>query len=398
VSGTDSRFVAVKLLVMMVIVLCFVPTVTYTQSSGVAGAAGDRGAICVIDDSADMGDKGRDGFSITPEKNWPIMSYLTPFLGCHQCCTWSAFRANGARCGVPCTAKVPPLKLLSPLIETLENAVVGARGGNIFFVTNGLDWRTEGQDHFFRVEMDAGEILADWVKSRPSSSVVLGVAQDNRGRSRRQNLLLGLISRPSSSTSCESAPSNVPKDFQIRSQEFLNPEGWLDNGVFDIYPTVQVVGSVGAKSVSQAFEVSADGLVRLPLERMVAIEKPQLKITFKSQKRALLCWGIVAESSSGERLPAVCDTSGKSSAMCALSLPPFKDWPTGGVRLALKTSPTTPNWAVAAVPDPQHAFRRTLKTFESVATVSRRFRVTRTSSQGTQSCNWLTLVLVPSHR
>ena len=343
-----------------------------------------RGPICVIDDSADMGDAGSDGFSIGSGRTWPILGYLTPLLGCRECCTWSTFRAKGVACASPCTTKVPPLTQLSPLIETLDNAVSSIGKGDVFFITNGIDWRAEGGDRSFKVEMDVGSILAQWVRSGPAKSVMIGIVQDNKGHARRKNLLIGLMSRPTSIASCEMQAdkvNNLPNWAIIRTQAFWNPEESLDHGVLTIYPTVQISGKVLSNSISQAFEIGADGLVRLPIERVRAIEKPQVKLTFtlNPKEKSPFCWGITAVTQSGDRLQGSCDSRASGSVVCTFEVPSFNSWPIGGLRLTLKTAPTVPVWLSAMVADPRHALRRTLKTFESTAEVSRRLRIIRSA-------------------
>jgi len=334
----------------------------------------------VIDDSKDM--VGSDGFSVGSDKTWPILKFLMPSLGCQRCCTWSAFRANGKHCGTPCTAKVPSLTDLSLLIESLESAVtIGA--SDAYFVTNGLDWRAEGQNRSYRVEMDAGSILTKWVRSGPNKNVVVGIVQDNMGGHRRQNLLLGLISRTNSGMSCELQPDNLPPAFNIRAQRFLNPEGMLDHGVLSIYPTVQVAGKFKSNTVTQVYEVGADGLVRLPLERVKVLDSPQMKVTFKfnSRERLPFCWGITAVTAAGDRLLASCDSRVSGSTVCTFTIPPFSSWPRGDLRLSLRTAPASPAWISASVADSRHSIRKTLSSFEVGAEVPRRFRVTGARGQ-----------------
>lgn len=344
----------------------------------------EQGAICVIDDSADMGD-GPDGFSVSNGK-WPILAYLTPHLGCSRCCTGSAFHARGIGCAAPCTTNVPPLTATSPLINTLNDAVAGIGTADFFFVTNGLDWPTEGGDRTFRVEMNAASILAKWVQSGPRKGVVIGVVQDNRRRSRRPNLVLGLIGTPIPTTSCELSPNNVPEIFRIRTQMFLNPEGALDRGSLTIYPTIQLSGDSRLGAFLQAFEVNAGGVVRLPATLLKTIERPKVAITVKlnSREKALFCWGLTVETALGDRLPGTC-VQASGSAVCTFDVPPFTSWPRGGLRMSLKTAPTPPDWIAQWVTDRKHAIRVTVDAFEKEAQVARRFRVARPGAQTTDS-------------
>jgi len=342
--------------------------------------SGEQGAICVIDDSADMSD-GPDGFSVS-NGTWPILAYLTPHLGCSRCCTGSAFRARGTGCAAPCTTNVPSLTATSPLIKTLDDAVAGIGRENFFFVTNGLDWPTEGGDRTFRVEMNVGAILAKWVQSGPGKGVVIGIVQDNRHRPRRPNLVLGLIGRPIPTTTCELTPNNVPEIFRIRTQMFLNPEGALDRGSLTIYPTVQLRGKSLKGAFIQAFEVGTGGVVRLPATLLKAIEEPKMAITVKlnSRERAPFCWGLNVEAASGDRLQTTCVQS-SGSTVCTFDVPPLSNWPRGGLRLSLKTAPTPPDWIAQWVTDRKHAIRTSVDAFESEAQVARRFQVARPGAQ-----------------
>jgi hypothetical protein len=175
--------------------------------------------------------------------------------------------------------------------------------------------------------------------------------------------------------------NNLPQWAVIRTQAFLNPEVSLERGVLAIYPTIQITGKFKGSSISQAFEISADGLVRLPMERVKAIEKPEIKVTFSlnSKEKRPFCWGITAVTQSGDRLLGSCDSRASGSVACTFAVPSFSSWPTGGLRLALKTAPTTPAWLSTLVADPQHSIRRTLRSFESSAEIARRFRVSRNS-------------------
>src|SRR6266496_3652760 len=132
---------------------------------------GSRGpSLAIIDDSADMA--GRDGLSISSQRMFPILSYLFSSIEAKTCCYWSAFSVKGLECtrsaAPQCSVnnvRVPPLTMTSPLVPVIEAAVANPADRDLYLITNGLDWRTEGNDRRYRVEMDIGDVLARWIGS-----------------------------------------------------------------------------------------------------------------------------------------------------------------------------------------------------------------------------------------
>jgi len=181
-------------------------------------------SVCVIDDSKDMVDlvdgkpvdlqKREDRIKLTQRTRkrqvlldgfgnhggtWPILHYLLPALGCEQCCFWSAFRDAGSRCTTtgactPTAVRIPmPLSLTSPLVDTISQALRGNVDRDIFFITNGIDWRTEGHNRNYSVEMDIGGPLYHWLTADQRRNLVLGIVQDNEPVPRRPNMVIGLV-------------------------------------------------------------------------------------------------------------------------------------------------------------------------------------------------------------
>lgn len=358
-------------------------------SSPVLFTASSKTILCIVDDSGDM--VGADGFSVTPQQEWPVLGYLFHFLACKSCCTWSAFRTVGSKCSGPCTTKVPSLTMTSPLIETLTSAVASDTPDQLLFITNGLDWQAEGGDREFRVEMDVGSMLSSWVLAGKGRSVLAGVVQDNREhRRRRENMVLGLATAPFALGSCDTEPNNLPDFARIRTQMFVNPAARLEGETLSLYPTLGLSGESRLGSVQQTFEIEPDGRVRLPEAVLRSVAHPKATITFVLKPNAGMpyCWGMIAETDAHERIRATCEGGASGAAKCTFALPAITSWPHGILRLRLKTAPIQPAWLAQWVPRKTHALRRTLGSFEAAAEVARPIKVRQ---QGAQNVDLLVL-------
>jgi hypothetical protein len=91
---------------------------------------------------------------------------------------------------------------------------------------NGLDWPMEGGDRRYRVEMDVGELLGNWMTAGSTRELLLGVVRDNMGGTRRANIVVGVIepAEGKGEDVCARAVNNLPAGFSIRLFHYHNPQ------------------------------------------------------------------------------------------------------------------------------------------------------------------------------
>lgn len=358
-------------------------------------------SICIIDDSADM--VGDDGFSVSRQHSWPILTYALPWLGCNSCCYWSSFRAHGMDCvrspgGQPCAPGNPQvpqtLTMTSPLTETLNQLLKYDVDRDIYFITNGLDWRVEGGDRNYRVEMNVGEILGKWMSQNRSRSIVVGLIQDNSGSKRRSNLILGFVDKPPSleQSSCESPIENLPSQFVLKAKEFHNPSTvLLEDNILQIWPSLVLTIGEGASRRTRNFEITSDGIVTIPLAvfQNNLTDKLEIGLTFSVLKTHPQppCWGILA-SLSGKTpissLSAILVKPGRYE--CRYSVPSYREWNRQSLELGFIVEPAVPSWATQSVPE-KHALRQTVVSFQHVAVVQPHLRVAKSDARPISGIN-----------
>lgn len=351
--------------------------------------------ICIIDDSGDMLDDPKrrrfDGFS-TRRGGWPILTYLLPALGCDQCCFWSAFRNSGTACAAaganscnPGEPRIPrPLQATSPLVSTIATATQSALDRDIFFITNGLDWPTEGQDGKFAVEMNIGGTLHQWITANQANDLLIGIVQDNDGRKRRPNMVIGLVREfaPSmrSDSRCTVSLGNVPQHYSIDLSIYHNPRSLLNDNTLVVRGPVRLDYSTNNTERRQSLTISLTGVAYLPrpFTRRDRVEDPKVTITFQlpEQTKERSCWGMKARVNGSEsEIEGDCNPTNDGDLECTFPMPQVTGSNSLPWKLAFRLVPKKPTWWEQL--GPQHALRQTFKSLQGSFLLQPRIRVKR---------------------
>lgn len=356
-------------------------------------------ALCIVDDSADM--VGPDGLSTSSDGVFPALSYLMPALRCGTCCYWSAFQASavscvdksaGAQCSMP-RVSVPRLTMTSDLVSVAERVLMTPPNRDLYLITNGLDWRTEGGDTQFRVEMDIGLVLSGWLQSRPDRDIVLGVLQDNTNQTRRPNMIVGFLEGIQASRKCDIPIRNLPNQIAIALAHFSNPSTHiLEAEAMRLRPSVAFETTHGGAVRSRSLEISSEGVVQVP-ESWISTFVPgdtslNLRFILPSEHSIFDCWQVVANFS-GKKSPMSC-TSDSRAVNCKIKLPDVSGMVRRGIRMDLELQPTLPPW-IQRLPG-THALRLTAETFRTSA--AKRVGI-RPARQGAERIGGLILRAAP---
>jgi hypothetical protein len=201
-----------------------------------------RRALCVIDDSADM--VGRDGVNADPRTGEvPMFAYLLPQLQCTDCLPWSRFEPLNIKgaIGIDCNGfrlkkgALTMTSLLAPKI--LQFIANGNTDETVIFVTNGLDWETRGGDAQFRMELDVGAEMCEWLRAS-GKTASLGVAADrSAGYARRPLVLFGF---GGDGLPALRQGAQTPPMFAFRGFKVNNPATWIRKGAIAIRPAANV--------------------------------------------------------------------------------------------------------------------------------------------------------------
>lgn len=379
----------------LVAVCSSIPTVlsqsisrTDAHAGGNARTARHAPALLVVDDSGDM--EGNDGFEPTPNGRWPILTYVSSIIGSADCTRWSMYRRMGLNAPQePCGSssfRVRPLTATSPLTEVVAAACLSPQPRDVYFLTNGLDWLTEGKNADFRVEMNVGRQLCEWTNGAVDRDVIIGSILDRRGR-HRPILLIGLVHHePVGSDECGKIPENLPKRFEVAIARYPNPQReLLTAGAVRIGPTVKLIAIVGGRQVTRPLAVELDGTVLIPsglANRMrEAPTEVEIEIVHPSSGRALCFTSVAARFRDGHQAVAMCGEGPVGTALCRLRLPQTTS--SQSLSMELMTSLVIPQWSTSGSLATE-AMQQTLDSWRSTCGRSLPVTVARLNSKASK--------------
>lgn len=398
----------VRLAMSLLTAVAFLPFIYASLFSVVA--AQTMPSLCVVDDSGDMIDRPRrnsfNGFR-SVNGRWPILTYLLPRLGCNTYCSWTEFRNQDESCRPSGTVRDPripqPLFQTSPLANTISQASQRALSKNVFFITNGIDWLVEGGEH--AVEMDISGALVDWLTANGASrDVILGVIQDNVGRRRRPNMVIGFVQGSTMSgqaeCSCIWAPPNLPDDYRIDLTTYRNPQRVLTEGAIEISPLMGLLFSIGGSNARGEYRIHGNGRVDIPYAIIQHASDLKLNINFRySPERpgSKWCSGIQGQFGNAEPVDATCKPSSDGRALsCEFPVPSLQGSEGSSWKLSFMRVPQKPSWLEWTDLKENHALKKSFRSFYNQMRLPTRVRVESVvQGQSNHPIDNLSLTLVP---
>jgi hypothetical protein len=360
-----------------------------TAPSTSAPAPSKARRICVIDNSADM--VGDDGVHIDGDGSAPIFTYLLTQLQCTDCIGWSAFDASreGSTVFGACdrfSLSPGTLTMTSPLATTLRRFMARPdQLHDVYFITNGLDWETRGEDAAYRVEMNMGRDICDWMSKRTESAVVIGAARDGSGGHQRRPLAVygfghGGTMQPFGDD------SNTPSIFAFASTIVRNPSNVVRNGAVDIQPSA----SVTTRSQTEDVLVAPGGNVQI---RTHDVQDVTLKVSNRLSPHMALGAAVrwLVSIDGGAFVPVASSITTDGSYECIIHFP---DVPAGGrvfhVRFGI--APGLPIELTKLVGS-EHSVSRT---FETLAAQCTQYPLIRVARSGASTVPALTVDIAPA--
>jgi hypothetical protein len=180
-----------------------------------------------------------------------------------------------------------------------------------------LDWRVEGSD--FKLEMDIGTSLCDWLRASPEHDLILGsVADHTGGVARRPLMLIGLVHQ-STRMACVPEVTNLPAGYKVSLFRINNPERVIarDRKMI-ILPTAHFESG----KVPLQLLIPSDGVVRVPSDIAMTLTKTTIaSFSIRVPDASLAeCAADILITIGSTTTKASCTASNRNEMKCAIAI------------------------------------------------------------------------------